>query len=557
MNNDNQSKDQLLEGIKRFKRLAQLSMMLPGDPLEVFNYIARMIAELLDVRVVGLSEIRGDQLHFLSMYANGKILKGPGHCLLADTPCAAVEENRDFRIYTDVCTLFPKAEFLQRHKAVSYCGFPALDSAGNVLAVACLIDDRPHEFSEEDKAVLRIVGQRIGMEMERLRHLAERSQLEIQLHQAQKMEAIGRLAGGIAHDFNNLLTAIIGYGNLLSTKLGEGDPLRNYAEKILAASEKAATLTKGLLAFSRRQLISLKPVDVNVIIRNVENLLSRLIGEDIELITVLEDEQLVIMADSGQIEQVLMNLATNARDAMPNGGVLTLRTGIVEVTAEDAERCRFMEPGSYVLVSMKDTGSGMDEKTRERIFEPFFTTKEVGKGTGLGLSIAYGLVKQHSGSIIVESEIGKGTLFKLYFPLARAAMKRTKPSALPLLVGGNETILVAEDGEEVRRLIREVLEEYGYSVIEAADGEEAVHTFKAHQGAVQLLILDVIMPKKNGKETYEEIRKLEPGIKALFTSGYTADIIHKKGIMEEELNFIAKPVLPDILLRKVRETLDK
>lgn len=390
-----------------------------------------------------------------------------------------------------------------------------------------------------------------------MKDITERKKLEEQLLQAQKMEAIGQLGGGIAHDFNNILTAIIGFGNLLKTEMKKDDPLRTYVTRILTSAERAANLTQALLAFSRRQIINPVPINLNNTIKVLENLLHRLIGEDIELSTILSYTDLIIMADSTQIEQVLMNLVTNARDAMPDGGSLTIKTDIAEFDNGFIKLHGFGKPGEYAIILVEDTGHGMDENTKEKIFEPFFTTKEVGKGTGLGLSMAYGIIKQHDGYINVYSETGRGTTFKIYLPLIKSKVKEATPADLLIIKGGKETVLVAEDDALVRELIKEVLSGYGYSVIEAGDGEETIRVFNENKDSIQLLILDVIMPKKNGKEVYDEIKEIKPDIKAIFTSGYTADIINKKGILEEGLEFILKPISPDRLLRTVREVLDK
>ena len=383
--------------------------------------------------------------------------------------------------------------------------------------------------------------------------ITEKKKLESQLRQAQKMEAIGTFSGGIAHDFNNILTAIIGYCSLLRLRLGEADPLRHYADDILSASEKATKLTQSLLAFSRKQVIKPTNQNLNEIVTRVEKFLHRIIGEDIEFKTQLADEELTILADSSQIEQVLMNLATNGRDAMPDGGVLSITTERAEIPKTH----NYMAAGSYAVISVSDCGKGMDETTKQRIFEPFFTTKEAGKGTGLGLSIVYGIIKQHNGEINVYSEPGKGTTFKVYLKLIPATKEAAEEESAAPLIGGTETILLAEDNDDVRVLMHNILEEFGYTVIEAVDGEDAISKFVENAGNIQLLILDVVMPRKNGKEAYDHIRKLHDGIPALFSSGYTADIIHQKGILEEGMNFISKPVTPLLLLTKVREVLDK
>jgi len=385
----------------------------------------------------------------------------------------------------------------------------------------------------------------------------EKRILEEELRQAQKMEAIGTLAGGIAHDFNNILTAIIGYATLLKMKMGEDHPLIHHVDQILASSEKASNLTQRILTFSRKQLIQPRPINLNEHIENVKKLLERLVREDITIRLQLTQEDMTIMADAGQIDQVIMNLVTNARDAMPDGGVLTIATESVELERNFFKAQGPERPGRYALLALRDTGIGMDEKTRQKIFEPFFTTKGIGEGTGLGLSMVYGIVKQHGGFIDVLSEAGKGTTFKIYLPIIEPTTEKKKEEKTKgfLPERGTETVLIAEDDRDVRMLSKEVLAQHGYKVIEATDGADALRKFFKHKEEISILLLDVIMPKKNGKEVYEEIMKIRPDIKALFISGYTSDIIHKKGVVEEGLNFISKPVLPEVLLRKVKEVL--
>jgi PAS domain S-box-containing protein len=385
--------------------------------------------------------------------------------------------------------------------------------------------------------------------------ISERKRLEDQLRQSQKMESIGTLAGGISHDFNNILTAIIGYGSLLQMKMKDDDPLKHNVDQILASANRAASLTQGLLAYSRKQVLNPQRINLNDIIVKVERLLSRLIGEDVEFKCILTDEDVTVLADAGQLEQILMNLATNARDAMPDGGYLYIETRRVDLDEALAKAHDVRKPGAYAQVLVTDSGMGMDQKTRERIFEPFFTTKDVGKGTGLGLAMVYGIIKQHNGFVEVESEIGMGTTLKIYLPLAPRAME-TPSVDLPPVKGGAETILVAEDDETVRKFITSVLTQFGYTVIQAEDGEDAVRKFMANRGAVKLLLLDIMMPKKNGKEVYDKIRIFEPGVKALFLSGYAADIMSQKGLLEKGLNFIDKPIPMNDLLRKVRAVLD-
>ena len=392
-----------------------------------------------------------------------------------------------------------------------------------------------------------------------VRDITGRKKLEDQLRQAQKMEAIGQLAGGIAHDFNNILSAIIGYGYLLQMKMADSDPLRHNVEQILEASERAATLTHSLLAFSRKQQICLKLVNMNELLRRFEKLLLRLIREDIEFTTVLAAEDITVMADSGQIEQALMNLVTNARDAMPQGGKLAISTGRVMLDEEFVRLHGFGKPGEYALLTVTDTGTGMDEATKAKIFEPFFTTKEQGRGTGLGLAMVYGIVKQHDGYISVYSQPGEGTTFRVYLPSERpqAELSGQEIQAIQVPVkGGSETMLLAEDDAALRNLGSTVLSQYGYTVIEAVDGEDAVMKFMENRDRIKLIILDVIMPKKNGKEVFDDIGILNPDMKVLFMSGYTSDIIGPRGLPAEGLNFINKPISPRDLLEKVRGVLD-
>jgi len=385
----------------------------------------------------------------------------------------------------------------------------------------------------------------------------EKQKLELQLQQAQKMESIGTLAGGVAHDFNNILTAIIGYGNILKRKIGSDDPLQALVDPILSSADRAAHLTHSLLAFSRKQVINPRPVDLNVVIRGIEKLLRRLINEDVELAVRISEHTLVTVADAGQIEQVIMNLVTNARDAMPHGGSLTITTEEVNLDQEFMKVHGYGAAGRYALIAVSDTGMGMDARIKEKIFEPFFTTKELGRGTGLGLSMVYGIIKQHNGNINVYSEPGKGTAFKIYLPLVSDAVEESRFEHLAQPRGGSETILLAEDDQTVRTLIRSILEEYGYRVVEAADGQEGIDIFQSRQSSIDLVIADIIMPRKSGKDLYDAAVLIKPGARIIFMSGYTADIIHKKGIFDEGLDFISKPVNPADLLRKVREVLDK
>jgi PAS domain S-box-containing protein len=393
--------------------------------------------------------------------------------------------------------------------------------------------------------------------IETLVDITERQKLGDQLRQSQKMESIGTLAGGVAHDFNNILTAIIGYGNIALMKMAKDDPQRLNIEYMLDATDRAAHLTKDLLLFSRKQISERKPVDLNNIIRRVEKFLVRIIGEDVDCRTTLSSKAMPVLGDSHQLEQVLMNLATNARDAMPGGGIFTVTTEKVRLDEEYIAVHGFGKSGNYVLATISDTGKGMDEDTRRRIFEPFFTTKEVGKGTGLGLAVVYGIIKQHEGLINVYSEPGRGTTFKIYLPLIAAGVDEEKKMVEERPLGGTETILLAEDDETVRNLARLVLEGSGYNVIVANDGKDAVDKYKENRDNIRLLLFDIIMPRKTGKEAYDEIKSIKTDIKIIFLSGYAPDIIRQKALLDDNVMVTYKPISPNDLLKQVRGILDK
>ncbi len=394
------------------------------------------------------------------------------------------------------------------------------------------------------------------------RDITDSKRLEEQLIQSQKMESLGLFAGGIAHDMNNILTVIDGYSRLMKTSLGnENEKLQNYIQNILDASKRAQELTSSLLAFSRKKIAKPQPIKLNSIIKNITDLLKRLIGEDIELKVDFKnpENEMPVLADPHQIEQIFMNLATNARDAMPNGGSLTITTTPISLNEKFAKTLS-LKPGDYMLIDFSDTGIGIDKSEISHIFEPFYTTKEKGKGTGLGLSIVYGIVKQHEGLINVYSEKGLGSTFKIYLPVFKDETQKAlekKEKDVDIDLKGTETILIAEDDPFVREYLNTTISEYGYNVLTANDGEEAIKIYEKNQDKVDIVVLDVIMPKKNGKEVYNFIKKVKPNIKAIFMSGYTQDILTSKGIYEEGLEFVAKPIDVVNLLRKVRYLITK
>lgn len=436
-------------------------------------------------------------------------------------------------------------------------GFPIL--VGN--EIEGVIEFFSHEVRQPDDEWLKMVediGLKIGQFGERTRTEGVLRETEAQLRQAQKMEAVGRLAGGMAHDFNNLLTVIRGYSELLLGRLGAGDAMRKDTEEIKKAADRASGLTRQLLAFSRRQFIAAKVLDLNALVANMDGMLRRLIGEDlVELCAVLDPSAGAIKADPGQVEQVIMNLVVNARDAMPMGGRLTIETRNVTIGEEVRLDAVGVAPGSYVLLAVRDNGQGMNEEIRSHLFEPFFTTKEKGKGTGLGLSTVYGIVKQSGGSITVESFPDRGSTFRIYFPRVEQEVPRLGglgDAGDPTY--GRETILLVEDEPAVRGLVHETLRLHGYTVLEARHGIEALLTSTKYVGPIHLLLTDVVMPQMSGPEVAEKILTIRPEIKVLYMSGYPDHPVFDQGTMSRQTGFLPKPFSPPVLAKKVREVLD-
>ncbi len=390
-----------------------------------------------------------------------------------------------------------------------------------------------------------------------MQDITERKLLESQLRQAQKMEAIGRLAGGVAHDFNNLLNVILGYSEMVLGEIGTDDPHRARIEQVRKAGERAASLTRQLLAFSRKQVIQPRVLDLGALVAEMEKMLRRLIGEDVELIIRAQAGALRIKADPGQIEQIALNLVVNARDAMPQGGRLTIETAGVDLDERFAREHPGARPGSYVMLAVGDTGCGMTPEIQARMFEPFFTTKEPGKGTGMGLATVYGIVKQSDGYIGVASEPGRGTTFSIYMPPTveptEAALPHD-PSASPR---GTETILVVEDDPSVRNVVRDCLRIYGYTALETGDPEEGIRICQDHQGTIHLLMTDVVLPKMSGRALATRLSSLRPDMRILFMSGYTDDALGQHGVLNRDVAFLQKPFHLTVMARKVREVLDQ
>jgi two-component system cell cycle sensor histidine kinase/response regulator CckA len=407
--------------------------------------------------------------------------------------------------------------------------------------------------SMEAIGVNRLQEPSVGAIVVTARDITERQKLEAQLRQAQKMEAVGRLAGGVAHDFNNLLTAILGYCNLMLDEMPAEDPLRQDLDEIRLAGERAAALTRQLLAFSRRQMLQPQTLDANALVRQMQKMLQRLVGEHIEVVMALDEPMAPIVVDPASIEQVLVNLAVNARDAMPAGGRLTLETAMVDLAEAYADSHAAVIPGRYAMLAVSDTGEGMDAPTRARVFEPFFTTKEQGRGVGLGLATVYGIVKQSGGYIWVFSEPGHGTSFKIYFP--QATDPATMGAAGAAMSGGSETILLVEDEDAVRGLACQVLRRHGYMVLEARQGLDALRMAERYQDVIQLLITDLVIPHMSGRDLAQRLSAARSNMKVLFLAGYTDDaVVHRD--LTPGSTVLAKPFTPDSLIRKVRGILD-
>jgi two-component system cell cycle sensor histidine kinase/response regulator CckA len=403
-------------------------------------------------------------------------------------------------------------------------------------------------FYDEHGVALRTAG--VGIDV------TERQRLEANLRQAQKMEAIGRLAGGVAHDFNNLLTAIIGFTEMSLAELEPGHRIRADLECVLTAGQSGGSLTRQLLAFSRKQLLQPQILDLNVVMRRLNGLLRRTIGEDVQVVMRLGDDVGDVRADPGQVEQVVINLVVNARDAMPRGGVVTIQTSGATLDHAYAEQHPGASAGPHALVAVTDTGSGMTEAVKAHLFEPFFTTKSKGVGTGLGLATVYGIVKQSGGFIDLDTELGRGTTFRIYLPRAQRTADESKLVETHAVAGGTETILLVEDQDQVRTVVRTTLSRRGYVVLEADGADDARRYVREHPGPIDLLLTDVVMPGMNGRDLARAMLSERPHLRVLYMSGYADHAIVRHGVIERGLQYIQKPFAPDALLRKVRETLD-
>lgn len=409
-------------------------------------------------------------------------------------------------------------------------------------------------------ASLECANEQLRVEIDqRVKAEEEQEKLREQLFHAQKMESIGELAGGIAHDFNNVLVAISGYAKLAMENETASARLKSYISEIQMGARRAENLTRQLLAFGRRQVLETALLDPNVLLRGLDSMLARLIPESIEIVFALDKDLLSVRGDAGQIEQVVVNLSVNARDAMPDGGTLTIATENIHIDADHALAHSWAEPGEYVLISVSDTGTGIAPEVRACLFEPFFTTKPEGEGTGLGLAVAFGIVQQHNGYIDVLTEIGRGTEFRIYLPAVAEKLVQAKPEREPrpaaVAKGGTATVLLVEDDELVRRVSRRILKGAGYTVYEASEGQQALDVFDERGDEIDLVILDMVMPKMNGKEVYSSLRHCKPDLPVIFTSGYSADGIHENFVLDSGIEYLAKPYSMDVFLQRVHEVL--
>jgi PAS domain S-box-containing protein len=434
-----------------------------------------------------------------------------------------------------------------------FMAVPVFD--GDRIVALATVANKDCDYDESDENTVSILIQKMWGILSRQQQDQERILLEEQYRQSQKMEAIGQLAGGIAHDFNNILQAITGYSTMLLELLPKDCETHEYAEEISRGAERAAALTRQLLTFSRRQIVEMEDLEINDVVHGMSKMVLRLLGENVEM-NLVTAAPCSIRADRAQLEQVLLNLCLNARDAMPEGGTLVIKTESMTIDKEYCDLNRWALPGRYAVLSITDNGCGMHTDTLEHIYEPFFTTKDVGKGTGLGLATAYGIVRQHKGMMQVYSKLGLGTTFSIYLPAVDEGTLKKDAAAITRPKGGEETILVAEDEEPLRKLVSKILNRAGYTVLLAANGEEALQLYKEHAGSVDLCLLDMVMPKMGGKAVYDTLKQQYPGLQFLFTSGYNTAAMDKDFVLQKGIQLIQKPCSPHALLNKIRQILD-
>lgn len=506
-----------------------------------FEEVVRAINHLFGLNsLIARIEKGNAQGHIMAMYMNGEIKKG-FDLPLAGTPCQDVmEKGHLVVIEKEVSKLYPSSEILKKSDASSYIGFAIFNRKGEPFGILNAFGSE-RGFSESDIKVLQTLGQIVATEIERIEEEREKERMREQLLQTQKMEAIGTLAGGIAHDFNNMLQGILGYASLLKMKIPETDPIYRPLDVIEKTAERAAELTQQLLGYARKGKFFVQTLNLNDLVGEVMKIITRTFDRAIEIRTRLSDELWSIEGDKSQIENVILNLCVNARDAMPKGGILTIETFNKEVI-EGEFPYSWAKPGRYAVVKVTDTGTGMDEEVKKHIFEPFFTTKEIGKGTGMGLAMVYGVVKNHDGFIMVESEIGKGSTFTIYLPAIETETEKVGTEEIRTPVTGAGTLLIVDDEEAIRGLLRDALSGLGYKVIEASNGKEAIELYYSKRDIIDLVILDLIMPVMGGEETLIRLREINPDVKVLIATGYGVSEALKETLRDKGINgFIKKP----------------
>jgi signal transduction histidine kinase/DNA-binding response OmpR family regulator len=557
---------------RRNRALALLNRIIAAsvsesEPEAILDIACRELALIFDIpqaQAILFNEDRTEATVVAEHLVLGRLtMLGHTLPLVADNPALEHLVLQQTPLVVDDARLDPLTEafrdLIRQRSTVSLLSLPLVID-GATVGVLTLSAVEPRPFSPEEVALAFSVASQVAGVLALLRIAQARQRLEAQYHQAQKMEAIGRLTGGVAHDFNNILTAILGNCSMILDDLGANHPLRVEAEQIYSAGQRAAALNHQLLAFSRQQVLQPRIVNLNGIVSNVEKMLRRLIGEHIALLTRLEEPLALVKADIGQIEQILLNLVVNARDAMPQGGQLTIETANVELDQRYTQQHMGVTPGHYVMLAVSDTGVGMSAEVQARLFEPFFTTKAVGQGTGLGLATCYGIVKQHGGQIWVYSELGHGTTVKVYLPRTseeedQEEEQRGAEELSLTTPGGSETVLLVEDERAVRELAARVLRQLGYTVLEAADGRQALELACVYGEAINLLLTDVVIPYGNGADLAAQLQQMHPQLKVLFMSGYADQTLVHHDILGAGAAFLPKPFIPKLLARKVREVL--
>ncbi|MCF7788904.1 MAG: PAS domain S-box protein [Prosthecobacter sp.] len=507
--------------LRKLRRLSELSLQLSGDPGAVFEEVVGMVATLFDVPIVCLSEIAGHELRFKAVYLNGQIQRDAGGCQLAVTPCASVEATKDLRIYERVQEHFPQAAFLRDHNANAYCGVPSLDAQGNVVAITCLLDSRPHEFTEEDQEMMRIIAQRIAMELERSQTIAERKNMESQALRSQRMEAIGTLSGGVAHDLNNALAPILMGVELLRARYPQESKILDLFE---SSARRGAAMVRQLLTFAKGAEGERVVLRVEHLVMEMEKMMQSSFPKNIRLVVSCAPELPAVLGDATQLHQVLLNLCVNARDAMPTGGTLTLEAQSSVVDEAFASTVPDARPGNYVALRVHDTGTGIPQEILERIFDPFFTTKSQDKGTGLGLSTVMGIVKSHGGFLRVSSKPDQGSTFTVFLPVhaADTAVELT-PAPVVSCPGHGETVLLVDDEAAVREMASVVLQRLNFMPVTATDGANGLQLAKQHQADLRVIITDLHMPHMDGLAFVRVLRLVLPDVPVVVASGRLED----------------------------------